>query len=190
MILCYMAEMDLLSKVEQFVIDAFMEAQNEVEILHYTRTVYWIRELKPDADEALLIAGMSHDIERAFYGDWKAGSGDEEKLKKHQELSAGIIGDFLKKQGVSEDFIQRVKGLVLRHESGGDGDQNVLCDADCLAWFEEKALRNAKKHKQEGREEEMKKKLDRVLERIHSVHAKEIVRAWYKAALHELDDSL
>lgn len=33
---------------------------------HFERTVYWIKQLKPNADAALLIAGYSHDIQRVL----------------------------------------------------------------------------------------------------------------------------
>jgi len=68
-------------------VDAFTRAEASGNISHHQRTIYWIKELEPNANEALLIAGMLHDIERAFNGDWKAGSQDPEKLRKHQELA-------------------------------------------------------------------------------------------------------
>lgn len=178
--------MSLLNKAEQFVVKSFGEIGAK-DIHHHQRTVYWIKQLKPDADEALLIAGMTHDIERAFHGDWKAGSSDPDKLKKHQELSALEVDDFLKQEKMPEELTERVKDLILHHEEGGTEDQNVLCDADCLAYFEEKALRNAKKSKQEGRTEEYTKKLNHVFKRIHSTQAQEIARKWYDEALNELN---
>ena len=54
---------ELFKKVDRFVRESF---NDEGTYLHSKRTVHWIKVLKPDADEALLIAGMSHDIERAF----------------------------------------------------------------------------------------------------------------------------
>ena len=152
--------MKLFTSIEQFVSDSFTAARNPADLSHHQRTVYWMKQLKPDAGEALLIAGMAHDIERAFYGDWKAGSSDPEKLKRHQELSAGIIETFLKKQNAPHELIARVKNLVLHHEEGGNEEQAILCDADCLAYLEEKAVRNAKHYKQEGKVEEGKKKLE------------------------------
>jgi hypothetical protein len=179
--------MNLFDKTEQFVVDAFTKAGNPGEISHHQRTAYWIKELKPDADEALLIAGMAHDIERAFHGDWKAGSDDPEKLKKHQKLSASIVEKFLREQGAPDVLIMRVTELILHHEEGGNEAQNVLCDADCLAYFEEKALRNAKKYKAQGRAEEMKKKLEYVFGRISAPKAKAIAQKWFQEALSECD---
>lgn len=178
---------NLYKKTKQFVVDALTKADNKNDIIHAKRTVYWIKELKPDADQALLIAGIAHDIERAFYGDWKKGSMNSEELKKHQDLSAVEIEKFLRKEKAAEDTIERVKMLVAYHEEGGDEDQNILCDADCLAYFEDKALRFAKKAKQQGKVKEMKNKLEYVFNRIASPKAKQIAQKWYKEALQELD---
>jgi hypothetical protein len=180
-------EMPVYRKVEKFVTEAFEKVENPNEIFHAQRTAHWISYLKPDADEALLIAGVAHDIERAFYGDWKAGSSDADALKKHQEQSATEIEAFLRKESVQEDIIERVKYLVLHHEEGGDEDQNVLCDADSLAYFEEKALRNAKKAKENGHKEVMKKKLEYVMSRITSPKAREKASVWYEDALKVLE---
>jgi hypothetical protein len=61
--------MNYFKKVQKFVRDSFNKAGSPSNILHHERTIYWIKRLKPEADEALLIAGLAHDIERAFYGD-------------------------------------------------------------------------------------------------------------------------
>ena len=35
-------------------------------IKHFEQTVFWLKKLKPDADEPMLIAAYAHDIERGF----------------------------------------------------------------------------------------------------------------------------
>lgn len=175
------------SKVEKFVISVLEKAENQNDIRHAQRTVYWIRQLKPEADEALLIAGVAHDIERAFFGDWKKGSSDPTALHKHQELSAAEIEKFLRAEGAAEDFITRVKNLVEHHETGGDADQNVLCDADSLSFFEDNAVRRVRKWKAEGKSKEiMKENMDYYFSRFISPNAKAIARQWYEAALAEI----
>ena len=57
--------MDLYKKVEQFVQESFIEA-NKIETKHAARTVFWVKKLYPEADQALLIAAIAHDIERAL----------------------------------------------------------------------------------------------------------------------------
>lgn len=176
----------LYKKTEQFVIDSFIVADKPTDVIHAQRTAYWVGQLKNDPDEALLMAAVAHDIERAFYGDWKKGSSDVDALRKHQDLSARTIGTFLKKEGASDAVIERVKHLVEHHEEGGDDDQNVLCDADCLAYFEEKALRHANEAKQQGRSIEMKERLHYVFDRVTSPKAREIARQFYDKAMDAL----
>lgn len=178
---------EIYKKVEQFIIDTFTQAKIETDIVHAQRTAYWIKILKSDADDALLIAGLAHDIERAFYGDWKKGADDPEFLQKHQDLSATEIEKFLIKEGADEKLIMRVKRLVAHHEKGGNEDENILCDADCLAFLEEKALRLAIKYKQENKIEEIRKRIEMVFNRISSEKAKQIVRPWYEEAIKKLE---
>lgn len=180
--------MNLYKKTEKFVIDAFARAGKPTDVNHAKRTVYWVKELKPDADESLLIAGVAHDIERAFFGDWKKGSDDPEALRKHQDLSAAEIEKFLRDEKYDEKLIVRVKHLVACHEEGGDVDQSVLCDADCLAYFEEKAMRHIKNIKSSGKTvDEMRRKVENKFQKINSEKAKLIARKWYEEAIEELE---
>lgn len=178
----------LYKKAEQFMIDAFTRAGDEIGIKHHQRTVYWIKELKPEADETLLIAGILHDIERAINGDWKASSMDPEPLRKHQDLSAFEAEKFLMTQTDNINLINIVKELIAHHEEGGNEDQNILCDADCLVYFENNALRHAKQYKQRGKtKEEMKKKFAYIFNRITSSKAKQLAQKWHQEALKELN---
>lgn len=182
-------KMDLHNKTRQFVIDTFTKANDLNGIKHHERVDYWVTQLEPDADEALRIAAISHDIERGINGDWKASSMDSEKLRKHQDLCASIMEEFLKNEGAEDQFIQRVKHLISNHEYGGDKDQNILSDADRLTYFENVAVRHAKTYKDKGKtKEEMKSKLDFEFNKIHSTKAKETASIWYREALRELDN--
>lgn len=179
--------MNLYKKTKQFVTDSFAKAGKPADISHGERTAFWIKHLKPDADEALLVAGIAHDIERAFYGDWKKGSSNPDSLRKHQDLSSAEIEKFLRSENAPKDFIERVKHLVARHEEGGDEDQNILCDADCLAFFEEKALRRVRKWKEHGKsKKEIKEHLNYYFSRITSEKTRQIARKWYDEALQEI----
>lgn len=180
-------EMKLLGKTEQFISKLLEKAENNHDLIHSQKTVYWIKQLKPDADEALLIAGSLHDVERAIYGDWKAGTSEIEALEKHQNMSADEAKKFLRQENVDEVIIERVKHLISAHEVGGDEEQSILCDADCLAWLEDKAIRNVRKHKAQNKPiEEMKEKLDYLMSRISTDKAKEIAQKYYDEALEEL----
>lgn len=158
----------LYSQTEQFVTKTIGKDKND--IIHAKRTVYWVKKLKPDADEALLIAAVAHDIERAIYGDRQKGQ-DMEKIRAHEEQSAIEIEKFLKTQNAEETLIQRVRHLVIRHEEGGDKDQNILNDADCLAVLEKKTCRWIAENPVEG-----KKRTDFVFGRIKTEKAKQIAK--------------
>lgn len=91
-------------KAEKFVIDSFTKAGRIGGIPHFQRTVYWLQQLKPDADDALLIAAIAHDVERAFrspeyekrFKDSDEGFLDKDHARYHQTEGAGIIAEYLK----------------------------------------------------------------------------------------------
>ena len=159
---------NLYQKTKQFVIKTIGKDKND--LIHAKRTVYWVKKLKPDSDEALLIAAVAHDIERAIYGDRQKGQ-DTKKIRAHEEQSAIEIEKFLKTQNADETLIQRVKHLVICHEEGGDEEQNILNDADCLAVLEKKTKRWITESQVEG-----KKRTDFVFGRIKSEKAKQIAK--------------
>ncbi len=182
--------MILYQKAEQFMIKAFKKAGNDKCIEHHQRTVYWIKQLKPDADEILLTAAICHDIERAIYGDWKAGSIDPEKIKKHQDLSALEVGKFLEKERVDRDKIDKIKNLIAHHQEKSNGEQGVLCDADAMTYLESSALRHARNYKEKGKtKEEIRDKIEYNFNRISSSEAKQISKKWYNEALEELNNN-
>lgn len=179
--------MGLYKKTEKFVIEAFEKAGKPTDIHHAKRTAYWVKFLKPDADEALLIAGAAHDIERAFFTETKK-FGEPSSLRKHQDQSAAEIEKFLRNENVDERLIEKIKYLVAHHEEGGDEDQNILSDADCLAYFEEKAMRHILEHKAKNKSlEELKKIIENNFQRIYSGKAKKIARKWYNEAIEEIE---
>lgn len=181
-------------EVVKFVNEAFRRAGDDHGIKHFERTVFWLRQLRPDADEAFGIAAYSHDIERAFRNQevWSMqkrsdkGFRDEDFLRIHQERGAEIIGEFLQKRGAGEDMIARVKRLISKHEVGGDDEQNMLKDADSLSFFENNIPHFLTKKVAELNKEKVKAKFDWMFNRITSEKAREIARPWYEAAVGKL----
>lgn len=201
MILCYIKNeimtrklhfmTDLYKKVEQFVKESFKKAGKEASVKHFIRTAYWINVLEPNADEALLISGVSHDIEQAFNGDWVKGSIDPNILKKHQNLSAEKFAEFLKSINAESVLIDRVKMLVSHHEDGGNDDQNVLKDADCISYFENQALRHAVEWQKNGKSiQDIKKKFNYTFDKITSLKARQIANPMYEDAIRTLNIKL
>jgi len=176
------------NKVEKFVKETYRRAGKEKTIPHFERTVHWVLQLRPDSDEALRVAAFSHDIERAIYGDWVQGSTDVDILKKHGELSAEIIGGFLRTIDAEEPFIAKVKMLVARHEFGGNDEQEVLNEADCISYFETRAPIHANVWPDQGvPKAHIRKKFEFMYARLKTKHAKEIAKPLFKTAIEQLE---
>jgi len=184
---------NLYKKAEQFIVDSFTNAGDERGIKHFLRTAHWVKELNPNADEAMYIAAVTHDIERAYRKNSKAsdifkkkGFQDEAFLKNHQEKGAKIISDFLHEQSASDELIDRVKMLVAKHEVGGNDDQNIIKDADSISFFENNAMHFVEVKAKEIGNNQVKEKFDWMFNRISSDTAKQIALKWYKNALAQL----
>jgi len=188
-------DLRIYNEAEQFVFDSFNKAEKPSQIKHFVQTVHWLKILSPDADEALLVAAIAHDIERAFRlkdvleKKTSAGFTSIEFYRPHEERGAEIIADFLKHQNVDDGFIERVKKLVSRHEEGGDDDQNLLKDADSVSFFETNvSLFLGEKVKEDGKDK-VKQKFDWMFDRITSEKAKQIAQPFYDKAISDLNTS-
>jgi hypothetical protein len=187
--------MQFYPKVEKFVEESFYRLGNlgdgdpEMNIRHLKQAAYWLKQIKPDADEAMLVAALGHDIERAYRDDKlmeSLGWYSPAFYKLHQEKGAEIIGKFLIKQGATEEFVARTKNFIEHHEFGGTDDQNLVKDADCLSFLENNIpFFLDKKVKQLGKEK-VKSKFDDMMNRITSEKAKAIANPRYEEAIKKL----
>src|SRR6266566_5179048 len=106
------------------------------------QTEAWLQRLQPEASEELLLAALTHDMERAFPGpdspslDPKQGVDNPTYNTAHSERSARIVSVYLREQGASEECIEEVARLIRAHEYGGDGDENLVQAADSLSFLE------------------------------------------------------
>lgn len=187
--------LQIYNEAEQFVFDSFNKAEKSSQIEHFVRTVHWLKELKPDADEAFLVSAVAHDIERAFRQKdvlekiSSVGFTGAEFYRPHEERGAEIIADFLKHQNVDDGFIERVKMLVSRHEEGGNDDQNLLKDADSVSWLETYVSIFLGKILQTRGKEKVRQKFDWMYNRITSEKAKQIAQPMYEKAISNLNAS-
>lgn len=108
--------------------------------VHSKNTLEWLLKLKPDADEALQIAALGHDIERAMQQRKirRENFPDYDRFKAaHASNSAEILKEIMLECGVEDEtLIQEVYDLVCRHEVGGDRRCDLLKDADGISFFE------------------------------------------------------
>ncbi len=107
---------------------------------HSRNTLGWLLELDPEADAALRIAALGHDIERAVEGRkvQRANYADYDAFKAaHARNGAAILREIMRVCGVADDALTReVHRLVCAHEVGGDPRSDLLKDADSLSYFD------------------------------------------------------
>jgi hypothetical protein len=117
------------------------EDPNEKEPLHARLVTEWVRRLRPDAGEELLLAARAHHIRRwasprSSYPDGRAGY-----LRWRRDLHqahARDVAEILSTAGYDEATIVRVQDLVRKKGLGKDPDADVqvLEDALCLVFIE------------------------------------------------------
>ena len=106
----------MLKDIELEIETIISKSQVPEDSIHSKNTREWVLKLKPEADMALQIAALGHDIERSIeerkikrenftdYDDFK---------KAHSHNSATILQEILLKYDVKQDFIDKVVDLVL-----------------------------------------------------------------------------
>jgi Domain of unknown function (DUF4202) len=109
------------------------------ELAHADLVSEWVRQLRPDAGEALLLAARGHHLRRwtlprASYPTGRAGylRWRRELKRRHAAELATILGEC----GYDGATIDRVGALVQKVGLGRDPDVQVLEDAICLVFLE------------------------------------------------------
>jgi hypothetical protein len=157
------------------------------------RTRDWLLELAPDAREALVLAALTHDIERHFPGgpvqDFASGRWDDPAYNDaHAERSAEIVAAWLREQGAAGALIRDVRALVRRHEFGGDPDADLLQAADSLSFLETLAdVAAGWVRTGQASADQAKAKLRWMLERIRVERARGPARPLYEGAVSAVD---
>jgi len=106
---------------------------------HAENTLEWLLRLKPDADKALQIAALGHDIDRAIEARkvQRADFADYDTFKAtHARNSGLILKEIMEACGVAPDIEEQVYRLVCCHEVGGDPRADLLKDADGISYFD------------------------------------------------------
>jgi hypothetical protein len=109
------------------------------ELAHAERAVHWIRTLRPDAPEPLLLAARAHHVRR-----WEIPRGDEpdgragylrwkRRLQRHH---ADVVGRVLADVGYDDETVARVQAIVRKERLASDDDVRSLEDALALVFLE------------------------------------------------------
>jgi hypothetical protein len=106
--------------------------------LHLLQSLVWLDRLAPNSREAVRLATLTHDMERAVPGPDQPAIklNDVAYYKAHSERSARIVGSWLREQGADEAVVKDVEALVLVHEFGGWPEANLVQAADSLSFLE------------------------------------------------------
>jgi len=160
---------------------------------HLERTRDWLLALDPAASEALQLAAVLHDIERAVpppegprshpqwpsaeYNDW------------HQDRSMRVAAAWLGEQDVEPVLLAETCALIRVHEVGGWADADLLQAADSLSFLEVQVEMFA------GRvrdgvvpEDEAERKFRWMHERVRVPRARELSAAMLAEALAQLSN--
>lgn len=133
-----MTEQLYIKEIEDVILKQIAMSEIPEDFVHSKNTVKWLLKIKPDADVALKIAALGHDIERSL-GDKKVKREDyksyDEFKKEHSLKSAMIIASILKKFNTNQELIDDVYNLIANHETGGDKRSDILKYADSISFF-------------------------------------------------------
>ncbi len=106
---------------------------------HADNTLEWLLRVEPHADDALQLAALAHDIDRAIeeLKVERAGFDDYDTFKAaHARNGAEILRPILTECGVERHIVDEACRLVEVHEVGGDFRSDLLKDVDSISYFE------------------------------------------------------
>jgi hypothetical protein len=120
---------------------AWVEESGHPHARHLLRTEDWVVELDPGASEAVRLAAVLHDIERAFPdpdASWdSARDWDSEAYNRwHQDRSADVATRWLRERGAPGAVVDEVDRLIRVHEDGGWPEADLVQAADSLSFLE------------------------------------------------------
>jgi hypothetical protein len=110
------------------------------ELHHATLMTEWVRRLRPDADEALLLAARGHHIKRWSVprASYAPGRTAYLRWRTHlHEVHAEELGRILADAGYEAATIERVQRIVRKDALRTDPDTQTLEDALCLVFLGE-----------------------------------------------------
>ena len=129
-----MAESTLVEAARRWVIETYPYNRD-----HLVCALDWLDRIAPGTREAVRLAALTHDMERAFPGPdspQMTTLNDPVYNRLHSERSARIVGTWLRGSGASDALVQSVETLILAHETGGWLEADLVQAADSLSFFD------------------------------------------------------
>lgn len=106
---------------------------------HLIRSLEWLDRIAPGSREAVRLATLTHDMERAFPGPDQPvhrAIDDPDYNRAHSERSARIVGAWLRDAGAGDELVRDVEALIRVHEDGGWPEANLVQAADSLSFLD------------------------------------------------------
>src|SRR5688572_20290732 len=160
---------------------------------HLLKSLEWVDRLAPDGSEAVRLATLTHDMERAFGGPdaIPIKMNDRAYEEAHSNRSARIVGEWLRANGARAELVDDVESLIRVHEWGGSPDANVVQAADSVSFLETNVdLMVGFAKTGNYSKTDIASKFDQMYERIQVPVAKAIARPMWEHAMARLEDSL
>ena len=133
------AAIDAANEDDPFTLDYDGETRPK-EQLHAELMTEWVQRLRPDADEALLLAARAHHVKRWLIPRSEFPPGRRPYLRWRQALHAvhaALAASLLEPLGYSRAELQRVEDLIAkRPDRAQDADAQALEDALSLVFFQ------------------------------------------------------
>jgi hypothetical protein len=160
-----MTDSALLETARRWVLDNYAYNSN-----HLVNTLEWLDRFAPGAREAVRLAALTHDMERAFPGPDQpvmTSLTDATYNRLHSERSARIVGAWFRTQTDDAALVTDIESLILAHEVGGWPEANLVQAADSISFLDanlELALNFVRKGRFTG--PQVRAKLDYSFDRI------------------------
>lgn len=113
--------------------DALVWLDGFYQLEHLLAAREWVVRLTAGtASEALKFAALVHDAERFFpggpTGTPQDGFDNADYLFAHSTRSADVVDEWLaaRNEPIDPAFTRRVRALILRHEIGGDPEEDII----------------------------------------------------------------
>lgn len=130
---------EIIAGLKKKIVEIIKKSSNPEDPIHAKNTLEWVIKLEPQADEALKIAALGHDIERAIDKrkiKRKNYTNYEEFKKAHALNSAEVLSKLMGIFKVKKELREEIFYLVNHHETGGNKRANLLKNADSLSFFQ------------------------------------------------------
>ena len=159
---------------------------------HLLKSLEWLDRVASDSGEAVRLATLTHDMERAFPGPDSPvmkGLGDAAYNAAHAARSARIVGAWLRDHGADQALIADVEALIRAHEDGGWPDADAVQAADSLSFLDTNidlfiGFVSSGKHTTQ----DVRKKFEYMYDRIQMPGAKALARPLLEQALARLTE--